>query len=298
MAAWHGRVAWLPPSATAKESNGSRRCRRPSFSTLAPPPPNHYHVPMVMTAQAARWAATPTPTQIAGCHWRLARRCLAIYDAWNRRVPCFRSRKHVLDRSPGGPGADPFEPGAAAHATVRHLEHRAKTWATSPGFPQVSRVERPMGRFTMRAAARMYPASDSQVCLRKESNGVTVPCCGKRVGNHVPCCFKRLAWGSGSARRPTLALAPYHACDMGNPYAISLGCGVGGLQHPSASENMEGCQGAGVCSRVAHGSWGCRSMLVLGMAHDRSNGYGLSIGWARGSGDLSSRRAISAAICP
>ena len=33
---------------------GSRRCRQPSFSTLAPPPPNHYYVPMVMTAQSLR----------------------------------------------------------------------------------------------------------------------------------------------------------------------------------------------------------------------------------------------------
>jgi len=69
------------PAVTPSEVEGSRRCRRPSFSRLAPPPPNHYDVPMVMTAQAARWAPTPTPTQIAGCRWRLARRCLARYDA-------------------------------------------------------------------------------------------------------------------------------------------------------------------------------------------------------------------------
>jgi RHS repeat-associated protein len=44
---------------------------------------------MVMTAQAARWAPTRTPTQIAGCRWRLTRRCLAIHDAWNRLVEVY-----------------------------------------------------------------------------------------------------------------------------------------------------------------------------------------------------------------
>jgi hypothetical protein len=61
------------------------------------------------------------------------RRAAAQRDAWHGPVPCFRSRKHVLDCSPGRPGADPFEPGVE---TPGHLPHRGPRTPAGHGTPR------------------------------------------------------------------------------------------------------------------------------------------------------------------